>query len=152
MNRFFSTPEQIGKLAQIAESWRGTPFMPNGCVKGAGVSCQKLVGAIYIESGFLPEGFEILSGPMDWSNANKESLIGKYMDARPDFVALPFSGQAAPGDMIGIKLGGCIHHCGLVVDEAGKFIHCFRPAGVVFNNIRDATYMKRIEKIWRPIS
>jgi cell wall-associated NlpC family hydrolase len=159
---YFNSIERILQLETIAESWKGTPFMPNAAIKGAGVSCQKLIGQIYIEIGFLPADFKIPEGPMDWSNAHKDSLIAAFMDTLPNFIEVGRDarlGEAsrrpvpiAPGDMIGIKLGGCIQHCGVVLNTNGKFIHCLRDrVGVQFNNIRDANYMKRIEKVWRPI-
>jgi hypothetical protein len=153
MKPFFSTVEKILRLETAAAAWLGTPFMPHAAVKGAGVCCQKLVGSLYIESGFIPAGFELPDGPMDWSHAHKDSLIAAFMDRQPNFQPLAFSLQPFfPGDMLGIKIGGCVHHCGIVITADGKFIHCLRGSGVIFSNIRDASYLQRIQKIWRPIS
>jgi cell wall-associated NlpC family hydrolase len=149
---YFNTPEKIAQLQFHAAQWLGTPFMPNAAVKGVGVSCQQLVGAIYKSTDVFPADFEIPEGPMDWSGAHKNSLVAEFMDAQPGFQTLAFNLQTfLPGDMLGIKLGGCIHHCGLVVAADGKFIHCLRGSGVVFSSLRDASYLSRIGKIWRPI-
>ena len=149
MKPYFDTVERILRLETAAASWLGTPFMPHAAVKGAGVCCQKLVGSLYIESGFLPPDFTLPDGPMDWSHAHKDSLIAAFMDARPDFCGTDLR-SVCPGDMLGIRIGGCIHHCGVVL-PGGKFIHCLRGSGVIFSNIRDASYLSRIEKIWRPV-
>jgi hypothetical protein len=149
MNAYFSNPENLARLAAVAAGWIGTPFMPNAAVRGAGVSCQKLVGALYVESGFIPAGFQIPEGPMDWSHAQKESLIVKFMDEHADKFTAAASWQ--PGDMIGFKIGGCLHHAGVVLDADGKMIHCLRNTGTIYSNLRDATYLSRIEKIWRPV-
>jgi len=53
--------------------------------------------------------------------------------------------------MVGFKIGGCVHHCGVVVDKAGRFIHCLRGRGAQYSHLRDASYLKRIERIWRPV-
>ena len=149
MNPYFSDSDNLKRLQSVASTWLHTPFMPNAAVKGAGVSCQKLVGAIYIESGFLPKDFAVPEGPMDWSAAQKTSLIAEFMNAQPQFEMAKLPAQ--PGDMIGFKLGGCVHHCGVMLFPDGKFIHCFRSRGTIISNLRDATYSGRIERVWRPI-
>ena len=147
---YFNHPARVAQLRLVADQWLGTPFMPNAAIKGAGVSCQKLIGAIYIETGALPANFTVPEGPMEWSHAHTDSLIAKFMETQPQFEMIE-SGPALPGDMVGIKLGGCVHHCGLVVGADGKFIHCLRSYGVMFSSLRDASYLKRREKIWRPL-
>ena len=152
---YFNTPARQATLQVIASQWLGTPFMPNAAVKGAGVSCQKLVGAIYIECGFLPAAFLIPEGPMDWGTSHTKSLVGDFMAAQSArFVEVLDARLAAvqPGDMVGFQLGGCIHHCGLVIQGNGDFIHALRRANTSIANVRDATYHARLEKIWRPVS
>ena len=151
MTLYFSTPARQAGLRAVAQSWLGTPFMPNAAVKGSGVSCQKLVGAIYIEAGFLPKNFSVPETAMDWSNAHRDSLMASFMETLPEFETLTPGTSAQPGDMVGFKLGGCVHHCGLVVGADGKFIHCLRGHGVMFSSLRDASYLKRATIIWRPI-
>lgn len=147
MKPYFDSPEKIARLQFHAGEWIGTPFMPNACIMGAGVSCQKLVGALYQSAGFVA-GELVPDGPMDWSHAQTESLVEQFMDARRDFSQVT---AWQPGDLLGIKIHGCIHHCGVVVCTSGKFIHCLRGRGTIFGNARDATYLQRIKKIWRPM-
>ena len=146
MTPFFNNEEAQHRLLGEAASWLDTPFMPNGMIKQAGVSCQKLVGAIYAACGLtLPE---IPDAPMDWSRAHGDSLIVQFMSTLPNFVTV--EAPAIPGDLLGIRIGGCVHHCGLVVDAGGSFIHCLRDRGTEISNVHDASYLQRIEKIWRP--
>ena len=140
---------RIEKLNEVARSWVGTPFMPNAAVKGAGVSCQKLVGAIYIEAGVLPVGFEIPDGEMSWGRAHTVSAIEAVVQRSGRFVAVE---AWQPGDLIGFKFGGCVHHLGVVLNAAGDFVHVLRNQGVDICNLNDAGYFSRIEKIWRPIA
>ena len=148
---WFDSVEKFMRLDQIAASWLGTPFMPNAAIKGAGVSCQKLVTAIYKECGHLPADFECEEGPMSWSRAQKESLIEKFMAKQSQyFAAFEFPTLIFSGDMLGFKIDGCVHHCGVMLGE-GRFIHCWQRNGVMISNIHDATYRRRIMKIWRPI-
>ncbi|MEI8288765.1 MAG: hypothetical protein WCH99_04785 [Verrucomicrobiota bacterium] len=151
MNAFFDSVEKQARLRAVAESWKGTKFMPNAAVKGSGVSCQTLVGAIYAEVGFMPAGFLAPAGPMNWSHAHKNSRIVAYMETLPQLAALPAGTAYEAGDMVGFKLGACVQHCGIVLDAGGDFVHCMRPEGVLFNTLKDATYMARIGKLWRPL-
>ena len=88
---------------------------------------------------------------MAWSCAQTKSLVEKAVAEFPELVLQPAGSYPAPGDLLGIKVGGCVHHCGLVVSMDGKFIHCMRGPGTVLSDVRDATYQQRIEKIWRPM-
>ena len=153
---FFNTPERLEQLKAVAQSWIGTPFVPNAAVKGAGVSCQKLVGSILIECGHLPAGFKLPDEPMGWANAHADSLIVKHMEANPTLfspVPLPAYLTAQPGDVLGIRFGGCIHHCGIVVAAEGKFIHCVRnrAAGVQYSHLGEAVFMRMVKAVWRPV-
>lgn len=152
-NIYFSTSERINALELAVESWLGTPFVPNAAIKGHGVSCQKLVGHILIESGFLPAGFELPAEPMNWSQAHNDSLLEQFMARHADRFAnveLPAYQNALPGDVLGIRYGGCVHHCGLVL-SVGSFVHCLRDRGVIISHLREPVYMRLVKKIWRPL-
>ena len=152
MNSFFSNPDRVAVLQFAAATWIGTPFMPNAAVKGAGVSCQKLVGSIYKESGVIGREFNIPEGPMDWSHAHTDSLISAFMLLQGNFTAVePVVAAALPGDLLGFKIGGCVNHVGVLITSEGKFVHCLRGPGVLFSNLKDASYQSRLEKLWRPI-
>jgi cell wall-associated NlpC family hydrolase len=129
--------------------------MGNAAVKGAGVSCQTLAANIYMESGFLPADFEIVKAPMEWSHAQTESLIVKSLNALPEYFTpiahVPFANALRPGDFLGFKIGGCVHHCAIVVDASGRIIHCLRGHGTVYSTIYDASYLTRLENAWRPM-
>lgn len=148
MKAYFENEENLTRLQSAAQSWLHTPFMPNAGIKGSGVSCQMLLGQLYIESQLLPPDFKIPEGPMDWSVAQKTSLIAAFMDQQPQFAVVPAPAQ--PGDMIGFKLGGCVHHCGVMLRANGQFLHCLRNRGVIISNLRDATYLGRVQNLWRP--
>ncbi|HZV37012.1 MAG TPA: hypothetical protein VFB72_20720, partial [Verrucomicrobiae bacterium] len=83
MTPWFNTPERIAALQATAKAWDGTPFMPNACLRGHGVSCQKLAAGIYVDAGFFPAGTTVPDGPMDWSRAHKQSLIDKFLSTDP---------------------------------------------------------------------
>lgn len=142
-------------LERTASEWVGTPFVANSRAKGrrGGVSCQMLAEQIYIESGLnLP--FRVPSASMKWSDVSKESIIEKFLtDQTNVFLTLEnaIKSDIIPGDLIGFKIGGCVHHMGIAL-AGGRFIHTMRGIGTTICMISDPTYASRITKIWRPIS
>ena len=60
--------------------------------------------------------------------------------------------DARPGDLLGFKIGGCVNHVGVLITSEGKFVHCLRGPGVLFSNLKDASYQSRLEKVWRPLT
>ena len=151
MTPYYSTDAAVADLQMSARSWLGTPFMPNASVKGAGVSCQKLAAALFIESGFWPAGTTVPDAAMNWSHAQTDSILSAFAAGRSDLEELSGVATPQPGDLVGFKIGGCVHHCGVVIDDQGSFVHCLRGRGVQMSSLRDATFMTRIEKIWRPM-
>lgn len=157
MKPWFDTQDRIEALQRTAKAWNGTPFMPNACVRGAGVSCQKLASGIYVDVGFFPVGKTVPDGPMDWGQAHKRSLIDEFLSTDAFMVNsfMVVEGGAfslQTGDMVGFKIGGCIHHLGIVVDTSAKrFVHCWRAQGVELRRYDDPVFSQRIGKIWRPV-
>lgn len=141
--------EQVARINAAARSWLGTPFMPNAAVKGAGVSCQKLVGTIYIEAGLLPPGMVIPDGDMAWGNAQTVSMVARAVERSGRFAVVE---KWSPGDLTGFRFGGCVHHLGIVLNAEGEFIHVLRGHGVQLASLLDAAFFSRLEKIWRPIT
>ena len=151
MQTWFNSPERIAALEAAAKSWVGTPFVANSRIKGprGGVSCQMLAEQLYIESGLVIT-FAAPSAPMRWSETHRDSIIEQFLDEQHDiFQSLsPDSCPLIPGDIVGFKIGGCIHHMGVAL-ERGRFIHAMRGIGTQIYNLNDPTYAKRISRIWR---
>lgn len=151
MKPYFHTPERIDHLRAVAQSWIGTPFHPNGRVKGSGVSCQMLPPLIYLDVGFMSSlaACSIPEGPMNWGHAQRESLIEPYIDNQlRDYFASVELSDPLPGDLLGFKVGGCIHHIGICIGK--NFVHALPTYGVCECRVDDATWLTRIRRIWRP--
>jgi len=159
---WFNTPARIAKLDTVAASWLGTRWAQNSQVKGpgGGVSCHLGPDAILRECGF-PLPFSSPPGPAGWSLHNNDSLIEAFLDSRPEFASLlplsvPSSSLPAPrppllpGDLLGFKVGRCVHHLGLVL-QGNNFIHVWRQTGVIRSTLADSTYASRLVRIWRPL-
>ena len=147
---WFNTPERLEALRAIATSWIGTPLRSNSQTKGygGGVSCTNLCAAIFVETGCLA-AFDLPEGPMNWASHNTESMVIPWMDAHPRFAGVSNNEPILPGDALGFKFGACVHHMG-VCDAPGTFIHVLKRTGVMYSLLGDATYSKRLVKIWRP--
>lgn len=152
MRAWFSTPQRIARLHASAESWLGTPFSANGSTKGerGGVSCQKLIGSIYREVGCAD--IAIPEAPMCHWKFSRESLIEKFMATIPDRVALLEEGRPTrdlqPGDLLGFRLGQCVHHLGIALSLT-TFVHCMTRAEIA--HLTDPTWLSRYACAWRPI-
>ena len=165
MTPYFQTHQSIQNLNSVALSWIGTPFHPNGMEKGRGVSCQKLFGAIMIECGVLPVGFDIDSGPVAWNS--QEPLIETGMDVKlaqyfESIFGVSVAGVAPvasdkgctgtpsflPGDAIGFRIGGAVRHVGVCINDE-VFIHVMRHCNVDTGLLLDATWCQRIARVWR---
>jgi cell wall-associated NlpC family hydrolase len=84
-----------------------------------------------------------------------DSLVVRAIEAQPNwFAPLLFTKPAdlLPGDLIGLKIGGCVNHLGIVLDVEGKFIHAMRRHNVMYSYTADATYWGRLKNAWRPQS
>lgn len=154
-NPWFNSEQRVAALITAAKSWEGTPFKGNQCAKKVGVSCQMLAAAIYKEAGFLPNSFTADKGPMDWSNAHKDSLIESFLGKHADkFEAHPRKAgkieTVQAGDLVGFKLGGCVQHMGIVVNKQ-FFVHVMDRYQVQFSRLDDPTFASRMEVFWRPL-
>lgn len=159
---FFDTKERRDLLHSEIESWLGTPFHPNGAVKGHGVSCQKLVGALMNECGFVIGS--IPDGPMDWHGGTTLieahldcTLAGRFVNILGTSVGggsptgcadAPRSLQA--GDIIGFWVGSSVKHVGVMFD-AENFVHVMRHCHVTIAPLNDPTWGNRLARAWRPI-
>jgi cell wall-associated NlpC family hydrolase len=142
---WFNTPERIALLEFKAGKWIGTPFFSNGNTPGpqGGVSCQKLVAAIYSQCGFkdveVPD-VKIASASL--------SQVEEFMAGREDFELLEDGQPVQPGDLIAMKLRPT-GHLGIVLNGR-MFIHAMYHIGTVVSSLDDPTYSTRLARVWRP--
>ena len=141
----------------------GTRFHPNGRVKGAGVSCQTLVGLTLRACGVRMSDDEIADGPMDWHTDGSpietgfdiicadrfDSILGTAVrDGAEGCTAV--SHPLMAGDVVGFCVGRSIKHCGIMID-AHMFAHVLRHSKVCILDINDAAWISRLTRAWRAI-
>ena len=54
------------------------------------------------------------------------------------------------GDLLGFRIGRCIHHLGILI-RPGVFVHALERVGVCEGILADATWEGRLAAIWRPM-
>lgn len=139
------TEQKIDMLEQATMWWYGTPFRANACSVGRGVSCQKLVAALYREIGYMD--IEPPEVAMDHHMQCRESIAEQYVDALGNFSRVD---EPQPGDLLGFRIGKVVHHLGIALRNR-RFVHCLRGIGVTINSLDDPTWSSRLAVIWRPL-
>lgn len=139
--------EQLAALTAAAAAWEGTPWCPGGSLRGAGVCCHHLVAGVLRDAGWLPSEVQIPEGPTGWARAQSESIMETFLDGSPLFSSIPLE-EAGPGDILGCRLGRCVHHLALVL-PAGRVIHAYQGHGAVIAPGLPQTWAARVVRAWR---
>jgi cell wall-associated NlpC family hydrolase len=143
---WFDSMDRIELLICESLTWVGTPFFPNSATKGIGACCHKLSSAIFRRIGTCD--IEVPNVPMSHARFSQgHSLLEEFMVTRPEFFRTPL--PVLPGDMLGFRLGKCIHHCGIALTET-SFIHAMEHVGCLVSQLTDATWSTRLAAVWRP--
>lgn len=126
----------ITRLEDAADSWRGTPFVPNSATKGAGACCHRLMGKIYAEAGWVPD-LELPAGPATAPRYSNTSPILEWLrgDGQKWVEEIPTE-SAAPGDMILIRTGHIPHHLAMLL-PGERMVHVTHGAGVEVRPVFD---------------
>lgn len=149
---YYNSPERVEALVAEARSWIGTPFRTNGRAKGRAVDCHNLCYAIQRAVGAWPE-FEVPRGQSGIAAQKQVRRMSQFFETRPESILVE-NGDPLPGDVVTGRTIGGEYHMGLYlgdVDDQGKTIIMAKFGGVVFVNLFDPTYLKKIVAIWRPI-
>lgn len=140
------TPERLARLRAAVEVWRGTPFSPNSCSAGRGVSCQKLAGALYEAAGYPP--VDVPDVPIAHARFSTTSFVVAFFTARQDFAPVPRD-EVQAGDVLGFRINKCVHHLGVALGD-GLFFHAIDGIGATVASLEDATWSSRLAHVWRP--
>jgi cell wall-associated NlpC family hydrolase len=167
---FFNSPARLDLLAGVLRSWLGTPFHAYARLKGVGVDCVQLAGAVYVECGHL-DRFEPPRYTMDGWHHNERSAVLDWLADSPRFVRCDAAaappppgcktcGTAArppspvsclPGDLVVFRLGRLAHHVGVAAGE-GRFLHVMQHGTAGFAELADPTFGRRFEAAFRPVN
>jgi cell wall-associated NlpC family hydrolase len=128
--------EQRASVIDEAMSWRGTPYIPSGRIKGVngGCDCLTFLVGVFENAGIIPEGQPLPVYAHDWHlhNHTEYYLLGKDdMPGVLHFCREVDGSEMKPGDVVLWKFGLDYSHAAIVVDWP-QIIHAFsrRPVGV----------------------
>ncbi len=146
----------IARLHEVAASWLSTPFRAHNRAKGpqGGVDCGNLIQEIMLECGFLTERLELPRPPLDYGQHNTASLVCEFLETHPALQGRllkldPADAAPQPGDILGIRVGRCVHHLGIALPDE-QFIQALKPHGVSIVPLDEVR--QRIEVIYRPLA
>lgn len=163
---YFTSAARIAALESTAQSWPGTPWRLNSCVKGPGgaVSCTHLTAALYVASGFLPP-FVL---PRDNLRALQLGISKNLRDFFPPEISARFSSLdlssplpapssplpspsslLLPGDLALFAENGSALHIGVVL-AGRRFIHVMSKTGVLISLLDDVSYSDALLEALRP--
>ncbi len=149
-NPFFDIfDSRCASLQREAMSWAETPFKPHGKVKRAGVDCIHFCAEVYKAVGLFP-AYNFPAYGIDGGHHAKSSLVLNWLDKSEYFEKLDGVESYQTGDLLCFKIGGAVWHVGIFM-YGKEFAHCMAHYGVMYSNIDDPTYKKRLVSIYRPM-
>jgi len=154
MENFFDRPMKQARLTVAAESWKGTRFVKGAAIKGGGVDCIHLAAEIYKECGLF-NSYEFPRYTLDGGRHLKTSLVMGWLAQSKCFeeitnCELGITNCVKAGDLLCFKLSAVEHHVGVML-LGGQFVHAWMRRGVLFSLISDASYLRILTHIFRPI-
>ena len=144
---FFRDPMRCALIEAHALMWVGTPFVPHASIRGAGADCVQLAGCLYIEVGAL-DIFDPPKYSIDGGHHLRTSQVIEWIEQSGRFELAELA--PAIGDLLCFRIGNIAHHVGVCFRES-EFVHAIKDHGVVTGNLQDATWMKRLTAVYRPI-
>ena len=102
------------KIVAEAQSWIGTPYVSNQCVKGkrGGTDCAMILIGVYGELGLIPKEYDPRPYAPQWHVHRNEE---KYLEAILQFTT-EIKGPPKPGDVALFKIGHLFAHGAIVTD------------------------------------
>lgn len=142
------TAAELDRLVAAARGWEGTPFCATAAVKGRGVCCHRLIQEILVDAGWLPR-IACPDATPGWARGSNHSLMEEWFDGPGAewFVSVPVS-DAVPGDVLGCRIGRCIHHLALLLPR-GEIAHAVDGSGASIIPSIPTVWRKRLSRVWR---
>jgi hypothetical protein len=99
------------RVCAIAESWIGTPFHDEACVKGAGVDCAQLLRGVFVEAGLVAPFDTGHYSPQHFMHSPEERFLGWVQQFAHE---IP-QDEVRPGDIVLYRICKAFAHGAIVV-------------------------------------
>jgi cell wall-associated NlpC family hydrolase len=143
---------RVAALDRAAESWLGTPFVPNSARKGAGVCCHQLMAETYREAGWL-DLQDVPAGDPAHARAGNSSRMLAWLEGPGrrwfDRLWLDEPLHVQPGDLLLVRYGHVPHHLALVL-SGGRVVHVSVRHGVRILPVLPRRFADHIVAVFRP--
>lgn len=146
MNAYYDDPVAAKCLISEAELWVGTPFAAHGALQGVGVDCIHLAKELYRRTGALPD-IALPFYNTDHSRHHQTSSLIPEIEATGRFAVV--DGQPQTGDLLCFRFGAAPFHLGVAL-HGDLFIHALASRAVIVSSLQDATWKKRLVRVYRP--
>lgn len=156
MTPFFDAADRRDMLLAEVAAWIGTPFKAHQAVKGVAADCVCMTAEIMVACGLIA-GYEFPRYSLDWAKHHDRSLVIEWLDACPQVQRMPdgdpeqLRGVARLGDVLGFKIGRCVHHAGVMLGGR-EFLNSIEGARVTRCRLDDSTWAKRLNCVYRPVA
>jgi cell wall-associated NlpC family hydrolase len=143
------TKEQQARLLAAMDEWLGTPFEPWQCVRGHGVDCVQLAGALMVAAGVLDEQPDFGSYTLDLAGHTGREMIVEWLEDSPQFRRFIYD-YPNVGDIVTFRIGNAVNHVGVMVSRR-DFVHSIQGRAVRVSTLADSTWDSRVAGFWRAI-
>ena len=143
------TKEQQARLLAAMDEWLGTPFEPWQCVRGHGVDCVQLAGALMVAAGVLDEQPDFGSYTLDLAGHTGREMIVEWLASSPLFWRLEALDPQI-GDVVTFRIGNAVNHVGVMV-SGRDFVHSIQGRAVRVSTLADSTWSGRVASFWRAL-
>ncbi|HEY1710292.1 MAG TPA: NlpC/P60 family protein [Rhizomicrobium sp.] len=124
-------------IVSEARSWLGTPYHPEGRIKGVGTDCGMLIAEVYERAGIVPH-VAVPHYAADW---NKHQRSEEYLNIILRYGRAIAREQMKPGDVAMWKFGLTRSHGAIVIAWPNVIHATLRERKVVLCDVaRDAGY------------
>jgi cell wall-associated NlpC family hydrolase len=130
---FSGQGEANGRAAIVAEAltWNGTPYHPEGRIKGVGVDCGTYLAEVYERAGIIPH-MDIAPYRIDEHLHSTEEKYLAYILSEAHEIE---PGTQKPGDIAMWKFGQRRSHGAIIIDWPHVIHATFRSRRVVRCNV-----------------
>lgn len=129
------------QIVAEAQTWLGTPYHHQGCLKNVGVDCGMILVAVFHAVGLIPQ-IDPRPYPHDWHlHRDDERYLGWLAQFGREV------GQPELGDVVVWRFGRTFSHGAIYVGQ-NQIIHAYIGRGVVLANMDEGELSGRDVKFF----